>query len=129
MWQQARFFEHSLSRCKQIVRSRGKTHFAKCFPSSFVTQFWFFTECKECLFAAHLLAMTSNIEHFLNRHVGCFDLAWNRREGAIVTNIPTQMREWYEYFFGVCDDVVESTVSQHLGNVCEFTGVVTICEG
>src|SRR4026208_1928475 len=98
MRQQSRLGEHRVRRLSQI-RQRGLVAEAlECLARGGVSQLGSVSERKQQFLALRSLPRSSNLEHCVDRQVRRFALSGRLREGAVVADIATELRERYEDF-------------------------------
>ena len=114
--QQAGLLEDGRGGPVQIFQGRCKAKLRQPLPGRLVAQFGLFAQSEQGLLAAHRRAVAGNLQHFVQRHVGRLDAARNLGEGAVVADVPAQVRQGNEHLARVGDDVAKALVAQFGGD-------------
>ena len=66
----------------------------------------------------------TEIEDLLEAHIRLIDSLGCTREGAVMADVAAEMRQRYEYFFGISDDVAMGTIAQ---SPCLTSKICAVC--
>jgi hypothetical protein len=94
-----------------------------------ISQLGFVSECEQHLLALSGLAGTGDREYGVDRHVRRLVLCRRLGKGAVMADVATELREWYEDFARVRDDVPVRRVATGGRRVHEAREVATFHEG
>ena len=112
MGEKPRLRKDPFSDMGQIGGGARKAKGLEGLPGGPVAQFGLFPEGKQGFLASRRCPLPRGFEHGLHAHVGGLLVPWGGGEGAVVADIPTQVRERDEELFGVGQKGAEAVIPQ-----------------
>ena len=98
----------------------------ECCSRGGVSQLGFVSERKQHFLALRRLPRPSNLEHGVDRQVRRFVLTGRLREGAVVADVATELRQRDEHLTRVGDDVAVRGIATSCGRLHEPIEVATL---
>ena len=124
--QQPGFVQHRFGNMLQVVKRCLETERFQPLAGRLVAQFRLLAQREERLLAAQCGAVAGNVQHLVHAHVGRLQLARDLGKGAVVADVPAEMRQRDEYLARIGDDVPEAGVAPLCGNGRQGGGIPVV---